>query len=48
MAPKMATTVDLSRADHPLAHAVSVELRVKIKEAQNSEGCDRVDLGQSP
>ena len=45
MAPKMATAVDLSRADHPLAHAVSVELRVKIKEAQNSEGCDRVDLG---
>lgn len=45
MAPKLALPTDLSRADHALAHAVSLQLRQKIREQQNSEGCDRVDLG---
>ena len=45
MAPKLAMAVDLSRADHPLAHAVSVQLREEIKKEQNSQGCDRVELG---
>lgn len=46
MAPKLAPpAADVSRADHPLAHSVSVQLREEIKKEQNAQGCDRVDLG---
>lgn len=45
MDPVPAVMVDPTRADHPLAHLISVNLRQEIRKEQNTQGCDRVDMG---
>lgn len=45
MAPKRAVMGNPARADHALAHSLSIQLKQEIRKEQNAQGTDRVDLG---